>query len=138
MTVVDASIAMSWYFDDEKSPGSDRVLEAVGQSGATVPVHWRLEIANSLRTAVNRGRVTPAYRNAVLDALSGLPIEIDPETVRHAWGATLALADKHRLTPYDAAYLELALRRNLPLATLDKALQAAAATERVKVLPRVL
>ena len=138
MTVVDASIAMSWYFDDEKSPGSDRILEAVGQSGATVPGHWRLEIANSLRTAVNRERVTPAYRNAVLDALSGLPIEIDPETVRHAWGATLALADKHRLTPYDAAYLELALRRNLPLATLDKALQAAAATERVEVLPRVL
>ena len=138
MTVVDASIAMSWYFDDEKSPGSDRILEAVGQSGATVPGHWRLEIANSLRTAVNRGRVTPAYRNAVLDALSGLPIEIDPETVRHAWGATLALADKHRLTPYDAAYLELALRRNLPLATLDKALLAAAATEGVEVLPRAL
>lgn len=135
MTVVDASIVMSWYFDDEKSSGSDGVLEAVGQSGATVPGHWRLEVANSLRTAVNRGRVASAYRNAVLEALSGLPIEIDPETVRHAWGATLALADKHKLTPYDAAYLELAIRRQVSLATLDKVLKSAALAEGIDVLP---
>jgi predicted nucleic acid-binding protein len=135
VTVVDASIVMSWYFDDEKSSGSDGVLEAVGQSGATVPGHWRLEVANSLRTAVNRGRVASAYRNAVLEALSGLPIEIDPETVRHAWGATLALADTHGLTPSDAAYLELAIRRQVSLATLDKALKSAALAEGIDVLP---
>lgn len=135
MTVVDASIVMSWYFDDEKSSGSDGVLEAVGQSGATVPAHWRLEVANSLRTAVIRGRVAAAYRNAVLEALSGLPIETDPETVRHVWGATLALADKHRLTPYDAAYLELAIRRQVALATLDKVLKSAALAEGIDVLP---
>ena len=135
MTVVDASIAMSWYFDDEKSPSSDDVLDAVGRSGATVPAHWRLEVANSLRTAVNRGRVASAYRDSVLEQLSNLPIEIDPETVKHAWGATLALSDKHRLTPYDAAYLELAIRKRVTLATLDKVLKSAALAEGIEVLP---
>ena len=122
-------------FDDEKSSGSDGVLEAVGLSGATVPAHWRLEVANSLRTAVNRGRVALAYRDEVLEALSSLPIEIDPEAVRHAWGATLSLADKHRLTPYDAAYLELAIRKQVSLATLDKMLKSAALAEGIGVLP---
>ncbi len=135
MTVIDASITLSWYFDDEKSLASDQVLEAVGRLGATVPGHWRLEVANSLRTAVRRGRAALAYRDAVLVQLSSLPIAIDAETAAHAWTATLALADKHRLTPYDAAYLELALRRNLPLATLDAALQSAARVEGVDVLP---
>ncbi|MEP9387460.1 type II toxin-antitoxin system VapC family toxin [Mesorhizobium sp. KR9-304] len=138
MTVVDASITLSWYFDDEKSLASDQVLDAVGKLGATVPGHWRLEVANSLRTAVRRGRATSDYRDAVLQQLSNLPIAIDSETAAHAWAGTLALADKHRLTPYDAAYLELALRRNLPLATLDNALQSAAQTEGVNVLPRTL
>ena len=138
MTVIDASITLSWYFDDEKSLASDQVLEAVGRLGATVPGHWRLEIANSLRTAVRRGRAAPGYRDAVLEQLSSLPIAIDPETAAHAWTATLVLGDKHRLTPYDAAYLELALRRNLPLATLDNALQSAALIEGVNVLPHTL
>ena len=135
MTVVDASIVMSWYFEDEKSLGSDSILDAVGRSGATVPAHWRLEIANSLRTAVSRGRVPSAYRDAVLEQLSNLPIEVDPETAKHAWRATLALSDQHRLTPYDAAYLELAIRKRVSLATLDKALKSAALAEGIDVLP---
>ena len=136
--VIDASVTLPWYFQDEATASSEALLDKVVASGAVVPAHWKLEIANAFRTALRKGRIDRDYRDLSLQDLSELVILVDDETVRHAWGTTLALADKHSLTPYDAAYLELALRRNLPLATLDKALQAAAATERVEVLPSAL
>jgi predicted nucleic acid-binding protein len=133
--VIDASIVLSWYFDDEKSAATDDVLELVNDSSAIVPGHWRLEISNSFRSAARRGRVSLEYRDAVLNELSTLPIEVDEETATHAWGATLKLADKHGLTPYDAAYLELAQRRRVSLATLDSRLKRAAAEESIDVVP---
>jgi predicted nucleic acid-binding protein len=123
--VIDASVVMPWYFQDEASPESERLFEKVGADGAIAPIHWRLEVANSFRTALRRGRIDLAYRNASLHDLKELSVEIDADTALHAWQATLELADVFNLTPYDAAYLELAVRRKLPLATLDKALQAA-------------
>lgn len=122
---------MPWYFQDEASPESERLFEKVGAEGAVAPIHWRLEVANSFRTALRRGRIDLAYRDASLRDLEELLVEIDADTALHAWEATLALADEFSLTPYDAAYLELAVRRELPLATLDKALRAASLKARV-------
>jgi predicted nucleic acid-binding protein len=103
-----------------------------------VPALWRLEVGNSLTVALRRGRIDADFRRAALDDLSLLDITIDQSTDSHAWGETLLLADRFRLTLYDAAYLELAQRRVLPLATLDGSLCTAAAVgvrlfgERVK------
>lgn len=124
--VIDASITLPWYFDDEVSPATEAVMDRVVAEGAVVPAHWKLEIANGFRTGLRRGRIVPSYRDASLSDLDAMPIEIDAETNLHAWHATLRLADRYDLTPYDAAYLELAQRRRLPLATLDKNLGRAA------------
>jgi predicted nucleic acid-binding protein len=125
MIVIDASITMPWYFQDEVSSEAEAVFDRVIADGAIVPAHWKLEIANSFRTALRRGRIDREYREASLADLDAMPIQIDPETTVHAWSATLRLADLYGLTPYDAAYLELALRLGLPLATLDGALRNA-------------
>ena len=95
---------------------------------------WRLEVANVLEMNVRRGCHDAAFRDAALADLATLPISIDPETDRQAWGATVRLAARHRLTTYDAAYVELAQRRGLPLATLDKELRGAATAEGVILL----
>ena len=128
MIVIDASITMPWYFQDEVSSEAEAVFDRVIADGAIVPAHWKLEIANSFRTALRRGRIDREYREASLADLDAMPIQIDPETTVHAWSATLRLTDLYGLTPYDAAYLELAMRRNLPLATLDDRLKSAAQT----------
>jgi predicted nucleic acid-binding protein len=98
----------------------------VADEGAFVPALWRLEVANSLTTAVRRGRIDADLRRASLADLALLDITTDHYTDFHAWDETLSLADRFRLTIYDAAYVELAVRRSLPLATLDNELRAAA------------
>ena len=123
--VLDASIVLAWYFDDEGSPAADAVLEQVAASGAVVPSLWPLEVANGLQVAVRRKRIDSVYRDASLSKLALLGIVIDSDTATHAWRSTLALAGRHGLSVYDAAYLELAQRRRLPLATLDDALRTA-------------
>jgi predicted nucleic acid-binding protein len=95
---------------------------------------WRIEVANALEMGVRRSRTDAAFRSQALADLSLLPIALDPETDRQAWSATLLLAARHRLTIYDAVYLELAQRRALPLATLDTALRTAAEAEKVALL----
>lgn len=119
-------MALSWYFEDECSPESDALLDRVAEDGAVVPSLWRLEIANGLQIAVRRGRINRTFRDRTLAELAYMPIMIDPDTDNYAWTNTLQLADRFRLTVYDAAYLELAQRRSLPLGTLDKPLRAAA------------
>ena len=133
MIVIDASITLAWFFEDERTPPVVAVNNAVGLSGAAVPALWRLEVANGFQMAMRRGRIDAAFRDASLVKLARLLIEIDTETNIHAWGATLVLADKHKLTPYDAAYLELAQRRRVPLATLDRPLRSAAVNEGIAV-----
>jgi predicted nucleic acid-binding protein len=93
-----------------------------------------LEIANVLEMGVRRGRHDAAFREVTLADLALLSIQVDPHTNDRAWGATIRLAERHRLTVYDAAYLELALRRGLPLATLDRELRVAATAENVALL----
>jgi predicted nucleic acid-binding protein len=110
------------------------VLDRVTNTGAVVPSLWRLETANGLQVAIRRKRIDVAFRDLALTHLAHLPITIDPETYAQAWTTTLQLADRFQLTLYDAAYLELAQRRALPLATLDSALRPAAAALRLTLL----
>ena len=124
--VVDASLTLAWYFEDERTPAIDALLDRVAQNSAFVPSLWRLEVVNGLQTAVRRRRIDNAYRDNALQQLGLLPIAVDADTGAHAWTTTLGLADRCALTIYDATYLELAQRRALPLATLDRALRSAA------------
>jgi len=98
----------------------------VTNTGAVVPSLWRLETGNGLQIAIGCKRIDAAFKDRALLDLARLAITIDLETDAQAWTTTLQLADRFQLTLYDAAYLELAQRRALPLATLDKALRSAA------------
>jgi predicted nucleic acid-binding protein len=124
--VLDSSATLAWIYSDETTEPIRRLFEAVADEGAFVPALWRLEVANSLTGAVRRGRIDADFRRASLADLALLNITSDHYTDFHAWGETLSLADRFRLTVYDAAYLELAVRRRLPLATLDEELRGAA------------
>ncbi|MBN9563468.1 MAG: type II toxin-antitoxin system VapC family toxin [Alphaproteobacteria bacterium] len=132
--VLDGSATLAWIYGDETTDGIRAVFDRVLDDGATVPALWRLEVANSLQMAVRRKRVSEAFRDATLADLGWLKITVDPQTEIHAWGATLRLADRLGLTLYDAAYLELAYRERLPLASLDRPLRAAAQSLGVEVL----
>jgi predicted nucleic acid-binding protein len=124
--VLDTSLTLSWYFEDERTPAADGALDRVVNEGAVVPALWKLEVANGLQVAIRRKRIDVQFRDDAISQLAAMPIVVDLETDTFAWTTTLHLADQYRLTPYDAAYLELAQRRKLPLATLDGALRTAA------------
>ena len=132
--VIDGSMALAWCFEDERTAASVAILKRVGEEGAVVPALCHLEVLNGLQMAVRRGRITKQYREASLVDLRALVIAIDSATDRQAWSATLRLSDQYGLTAYDAAYLELAQRRGLPLATLDRDLANAARAEKLLVL----
>jgi predicted nucleic acid-binding protein len=134
--IVDSSFALAWVMKDEAGPETDKILDSLGRGDkAFVPALWHWEIANALLGAEKRKRATKTEINAHLLLLRSLPIEVDEVAINQAWGATHWLAQQHALTSYDAAYLELAIRRGLPLATLDEALQAAVKIEKVPLLP---
>jgi predicted nucleic acid-binding protein len=120
--VIDASMTVAWLFSDERSAAPQAVLRRVAAEGALVPSLWRLEIANVLRNAVRRKRCDTGYATRCLQRLGRLQIIIDPETDAQAWGRTRQLSIEHDLTVYDAAYLELAVRRRRALASRDAAL----------------
>ena len=134
--VLDSSMTLAWYFEDEQTPGTMAVLREVGVSGAVVPTLWRWEVVNGLQMAIRRKRITAAYRDRSLRDLRSLAIANDEEAGRQAWTGALNLSDRHGLTVYDAAYLELAMRLDLPVATLDAQLAAAAIAEAVPVRGR--
>ncbi len=121
--VLDSSIVGCWCFPDEASPVADLAFEQVGAGSAIAPVVWWFEVRNVLVVNERRGRIDPPGTAAFLADLARLRIDLD----RQADGEMIvALARSHRLTVYDAAYLELALRVDAPLATLDRKLAAAA------------
>ena len=124
--VLDSSVALAWCFKDERTPLTDALLDRVTLEGAVAPQIWPLEALNVLLAAERRGRIDRDLRLRLTDVLTALPITIDAETAERTWGATARLAEAHRLTAYDAAYLELAQRLRLPLATQDAELMAAA------------
>ena len=124
--VVDASVIFAWQFPDEESPIVDRVADLLMDRTAWVPANWHAEIANGFAVAVRRKRLTQDYRQEALKRISDLPIRTDPESTAALWNETQTLCDDYQLSAYDAAYLELARRRRIPLATLDTAMNRAA------------
>jgi predicted nucleic acid-binding protein len=125
--VLDGSVTLCWYFQDEADSYADAVQESLVDRRAHVPRLWHLEIANTLVMGERRNRSTQAQAASWLNLLRALPIDVDDQTEAKAWDDTLNLARAHKLTAYDAAYLELAMRRGLALATLDDGLKKAAA-----------
>ncbi len=124
--VLDSSATLAWVHGDECTPAIEAVFDRGADQGAIVPSLWHLEVANGLMVALRRNRISAAERADALADLAELDISVDPETEERAWNATTQLADLYGLSIYDAAYLELARRRRMPLATLDKALIRAA------------
>ncbi len=133
--VIDSSAILAWVHGDERTPEIEAVFDRVVEEGAVVPNLWHLEVANSLTVAIRRKRVSRAFRDDVLKDLADLTISADSDTAANAWGATVRLADIYGLTVYDAAYMELAQRLRLPLATLDRDLAKAARAAGIDVLP---
>jgi predicted nucleic acid-binding protein len=125
--ILDGSVTLAWCFPDEKAPYPLAVLDSLAQARAVVPAIWPLEVGNAWVVGERRKRSTQADTTHWIGFLNSLPINVDDETTGRAWGDILDLARAHNLSVYDAAYLELALRRGLPLATLDEDLRAAAA-----------
>lgn len=134
--VLDCSVVAAWCFADEATSALDAVLDRVQTEGALVPPLWTIEIGNVLLGATRRARLPRGAMHERLTLLDMLPIETDAEGTGRIWrGNVLALADSEALTFYDAIYLELAIRRGLPLATADKALRRAARQRAVPLLP---
>lgn len=131
---MDCSVAVSWAFEDEAGGYPDRVLELLCASSALVPTHWSLEVANVLVVAERRGRITQSDASRFVELLRRLPISVDDETSARALRETLLLARATSLSAYDAAYLELAVRLGLPLATQDASLATAAGKMGIEVV----
>lgn len=128
--VLDCSVACAWLLKDERVPGADRVLGQAGTHGASAPGLFWAELRNALVMAERRGRLTPAQTTEALTEIEHLDVELDHAPDEET---TLRLARDHRLTVYDALYLELAIRQKRELATLDTALQRAAESEGVAI-----
>ena len=124
--VLDCSIAMAWLFQDEATPKTTALLNRLATETALVPAWWFVEITNVLAMAERKGRITPPQSDAFIADLGKLGIERDNEAADRAFTHLLSLCRKHRLTSYDAIYLDLAIRRSLPLATLDDDLRRTA------------
>ena len=134
--VLDNSVSMRWLFEDGSSSDlkySDSVLDALADDGAIVPVVWALEVINVLVRAERGGQLSTERSDAFLSMLKGLPIETDPESQKSAFADGLAIARRHKLSAYDASYLELAARRKVRLATLDAGLRKAARKAGVEI-----
>jgi len=132
--VVDCSIAMAWLFHDEATPKTATLLTRLATETALVPAWWFIEITNVLAMAERKGRVTQTQSDAFVTDLAKLGIERDDEAPDRAFTHLLTMCRKHRLTSYDAIYLDLAVRRNLPLATLDDDLRKTAKKLGVRLL----
>lgn len=128
--VIDASVSMSWCFDDEASDAGDAIFARVAESGGIVPSLWRYEVANVLALATRRERISEASSKRFLSMLDRLALEfVEAPPIR-----LVDLAVRFGLTAYDAAYLDAAMVRRAPLATRDAALRSAAAAAGVTLL----
>ncbi len=132
--VLDCSMTMAWLFPDEANKSADALRESLVTNSAVVPVLWPIEVGNVLLVATRRGRITADDWPRIRDDLKALPIDIDPESCDRVLDTVLPIANKHKLSLYDAMYLELALRLRLPLATLDRELVTAGKAAGVEVL----
>ncbi|HTW24449.1 MAG TPA: type II toxin-antitoxin system VapC family toxin [Candidatus Baltobacteraceae bacterium] len=132
--VLDCSIAMTWLFREEATPNTMALLGRLAYETALVPGLWFIEVTNVLALAERKKRIAPAQSDAFIADMGKLGIERDDEAPGRAFTNLLPLCRTHRLTCYDAIYLELALRRDLPLATLDDDLRKTAKKLGVRLL----
>lgn len=123
--VLDCSMTMAWVFPDEASEATDRLRDSLLDDTAVVPALWPAEVGNVLLVATRRGRINRYDWGRITADLAALPIVVDRIPPDHVLTAVMPLADEFGLSVYDGMYLELALRRDLPLATLDKRLTEA-------------
>jgi len=137
--VLDASITLSWFLPGELTDKNQEVRKMIeGGIRTSVPSIWALEVVNALLIAERKKRISQADSAAAWAALQKLPLETDEETGRRAGSDTLALARQQRLSVYDVAYLELAMRQGAPLASLDEVLRDAALALKVPLLPHAI
>jgi predicted nucleic acid-binding protein len=132
--VLDASITFAFYHQDEVTPLIEAVMRDAAIQGSWAPLFWKIEIANILQVQVRKNRYGPDERDRILRDIAKLNVVIDMESPNYLWTTTIDLAHRHRLSVYDAIYLELAIRLKLPLATLDNDLRHAAEREGVPLL----
>lgn len=135
MFVLDASVALAWCFEDEATPYADGLLARLQEDEAVTPAIWPLEVANGIRSAERRGRIDEREIPALTQLLMALPIRIEEVPLGAALKDVLPLARALGLSAYDAAYVDLALRRAAPLATIDEALARAATAAGAELLP---
>jgi predicted nucleic acid-binding protein len=131
--VVDNSVVMSWFFKDEANSYSDSVLDKLAEASAHVPSIWPLEVTNVLLVAERQKRFSVAASVHVAHLLMQLPILVESESPEGVLKDILGLAREQGLSSYDASYLNLAMKTNLPLATLDKKMQEAAKSVKVDI-----
>lgn len=133
--VVDASVALCWYFEDQTTAYTEAVFECLACGGkAIVPALWPLEMVNGLVVAWRQKSISSEQLESYIADLKDLPIEVDSEPGERAYASIFRISCRHQLSSYDAAYLDLALIQGFPLATLDKNLRAAARRSRVEIL----
>ncbi|GEO40752.1 putative nucleic acid-binding protein [Skermanella aerolata] len=132
--VLDVSVTLAWCFHDEATAATAEVLDRLRTEEAFVPSLWHLEVTNVLTLAERKNRIAVARTSEFVALLNTLPITVDEETPFRAFTEILGLVRAECLTSYDAAYLELAMRLGIPLATKDNALRKAAAKLGVEVL----
>ena len=134
--VVDNSVVMAWCFADEENDYADFVLGSLENNVAIVPAIWPLEIGNVLVVAERRKRLSEADSVRFLSLVKNLPISVEQETPNRMMKEILAIARHHQLSTYDASYLDLAMHRDLPLATQDAALIRAAKSCQVQIFEK--
>ncbi len=132
--VLDSSVTLAWFFEDETTPLIESVFDRITEGYCVVSPMWYFEISNALSLAQHHRRIASGYRETCFSKLNGMDIRMDEDALRNSWTVTTRLADKFKLTVYDASHLEIANRQSLPLASLDKALRAAAATLNIPLL----
>jgi predicted nucleic acid-binding protein len=132
--VLDVSATLAWCFENEATPESRALLAMLSTRTPVVPDLWHLELTNALVQAERLKRLTQQETSEFLDVLQDLLFETDTESGRRAYGPVLALARRYGLTTHEATYLDLAMRRGLPLATRDRELSVAATKARVELI----
>ncbi len=133
--VVDASVALCWYFEEQKTAYTETVFDCLARGDeALVPALWPLEVVNSLIVAVRQKGISAAQFETFLQDLKDLPVVVDIDGLKRVYSSIARLSQQHQLSSYDAAYLDLAVAEGLPLATLDKNLVAAAKRAGVELL----
>ena len=135
--VIDASMTLSWLIDSEATAFTEDVLEKLNTTRGVAPALWPFEVSNALALAERRWRISPDEHSLVLERLAKLRVQIEHRPLLWLCQRILPIARRYGLTAYDAAYLELAIREKLPLATLDDKLRQAAVADGVPLVEAV-